>query len=137
MNWTPIPQGPWYNPNLEEGAYDAVIKNVHEGVYGMPRDKYLQVVLWLPDEEAHFVSNFYLSSNKPDNRSVYRLYRLCKCVGRVPQDALDDPALFEGEELQVTVKTMKGVRGNSGRAYCDVGLFLPAGSVEPVSSGSV
>ncbi len=137
MNWTPIPQGPWYNPKLEEGAYDAVIKNVHESVYSIQRDKYIQVVLWLSDEEAHFVSNFYLPSNKPDNRSIHRLYRLCKCVGRVPQDALDDPALFEGEELQVTVKQMKGVRGNGGRLYCDVDLFLPAGSVEPVSSGRV
>ena len=45
MNWKPIPQGPWYNSKLKEGAYDAVIKNVQEGVYGKQRDKYLQVVL--------------------------------------------------------------------------------------------
>ncbi len=137
MNWTPIPQGPWYNPELEEGAYDAVIKNVHEGVYGKNRDKYIQVVLWLPDEEAHFVTNLYFPENKADNRSVKRLYQLCKCVGQVPQDALDNPKWFKGEELQVTVKKMKGVRGNCGRAYCDVDLFLPAGSVEPGSSGRV
>ena len=137
MNWTPIPQGPWYNPKLEEGAYDAVIKSVHESVYGKNRDRYIQVVLWLPDEEAHFVTNLYLPENKPDNRSVKRLYQLCKCVGQMPQDALDNPQWFEGEDLQVTVKQMKGVRGNRGQAYCDVDLFLPAGSVELTSSDKV
>ena len=126
MQATFIPQGPWYNPKLKEATYKVVIKEVHEGVYGKQRDQYVQVVYWLPDEEVYFVTNFYLPKDKPDNRSVERMSRLCKCVGQVPQDLLDSPRSFEGEELQVSVKKMRGVGGNGGNEYFDVDLFLPA-----------
>jgi len=137
MEFKPVPQGPWFNPRLPETVYDAVIEGIREGEYGKQKNTYIQFIFWLPGPEVNVVTNIYLPKDKPDNRSVHRLLCLCRCVGRVPQDVLDDPRSFEDESLQITVKKMKGVRGNGGQKYHDVDLFLPTGSVEPVSSSKV
>ena len=77
MNESPIPQGPWHNPILDEGIYDAEIRYINKGTYGKDGDTYLQFVFWLTEEEQYFVTNMYFPEGTPDNKSVLRLNRLC------------------------------------------------------------
>ncbi len=125
MKTASIPQGPWYNADLPDGVYDAEIQYLTRSTYGKEEDMFLQFVLWLPEEEVYFTTNMYFPKGKSNNKSAFRLHRLCKWVGLVPQDALDNPDLFKGAELKIKVKTMKGTGSNKGSTYSDVDLFLP------------
>ncbi len=83
------PQGPWYNPEVADGIYDASITCVKENTYGADESPYLQLVFWLAAERCFFVTNLYFPKDKPDNRSAHRLAGLCRCLGLVPQDVVD------------------------------------------------
>jgi hypothetical protein len=124
MQANTVPQGPWSNPDIQDGDHDAKIVEIKKGLYGPKNDMYLQIVLWLPKAEQHFVSNLYFPSGKPDNKTIERLSRLCQICGLVPQDALDSPKDCQGCELKIRVRKFKA----SGRAdsfeYCDVDRFL-------------
>jgi hypothetical protein len=109
-----VPQGPWLNPSIAEGEYDARIVEIKQGRYGPQHDLYLQVVLWLCHTGQYLVSNFYFPRGKPDGRTIQRLSRLCQIVGRVPQDALDAPYQFKGAELKVRVRKFR----NDDHEYC-------------------
>ena len=124
MKSAQIPQGPWSNPNIADGDHGAKIVEIKRGLYGPNNDMYLQVVLSLPKAEQHFVTNLYFPKDKPDNKTVQRLSRLCQICGLVPQDALDSPQYFRGCELKIRVRKFKaGGRANSFE-YCDVDRFL-------------
>lgn len=115
-----VPQGPYYNPDLEEGIYDAKIVDLVQGEYGKDKDMYLQVILRVKEPECYVVSNLYFPKGKPDSKTVQRLSRLSQICGLVPQDALDSPRDFKGAELKVQIKRFK----NDGREYSDVSRFL-------------
>ena len=124
MKTTQIPQGPWSNPDIEDGDHDAQIVELKEGHYGPQQDTYLQVVLWLPQEGKHFVTNLYFPEKKPDSKTVQRLSRLSQICGLVPQDALDSPQDFRGCELKIRVKRFKAKGRADSFEYCDVDRFL-------------
>lgn len=115
-----IPQGPRDNPSLDEGIYDATIVNVKQGTYGADDSQYIQVIMRLPKPGFHFVTNFYLPQGKPDTRTLKRLTWFTQCFGLVPQDVLDSPQAFKGQQLKVQIKQCQ----NQGYSYCDVELFL-------------
>ena len=125
MSVSTVPQGPWYNPALEEGSYNATITEITEGKYGKPKNAYLQCVFWLPDEKVHVVTNFYLSSAS-DTKTGLRINRLCQAVGRLPDELRDSPRSFVGDRLQITIKRMVGKHGSETQEFYDVDLFLPA-----------
>ena len=52
-----IPQGPWNNPTIPAGIYDAEIRYLADGKYHGKKDRYIQVVMWLPQVQDYFVSN--------------------------------------------------------------------------------
>ncbi len=120
----PAPQGPWSNPVLPEGLYDAEITSVGEGTYGEDKEMYLQFMFWLPKPEVYFVTNLYFPKGR-DSKSVQRLGSLCRCLNLVPQDAIDSPRSFQGLEMRITVREMKATSRTGGKPYCDVDLFLP------------
>lgn len=115
-----IPQGPWYNPALDEGIYDARIVCLTKGSYGSNKDPYIQVVMFLPEANCHFTNNLYFPKGQPDAKTVQRLSRLCQILGLQPQDALDSPQFFSGCELKVKIAVFK----NGDREYRDVALFM-------------
>ena len=121
-----FPQGPWYNPELAEGVYDATITEVTEGTYGKDRNTYNQFVFWLPNEQVHVVTNFYLPATKQNNKTGLRLMRLCQVVSRIVEDVWTSPHSFKGDELRITVKRMRGKHGSQDQSFCDVDRFLPA-----------
>jgi len=124
MNSRTVPQGPWTNPDIEDGDHDARIVEIKKGLYGPSNDMYLQIVLWLPRTEQHFVTNLYFPAGKSDNKTVQRLSRLSQICGLVPQDAIDNPRDFRGCELKIRVRKFKaGGRANSFDYY-DVDRFL-------------
>jgi hypothetical protein len=125
MSVSRIPQGPWYNPELEEGVYDAKIMYLTKGTYGAKYDPYTQIVLCLPKADQAFVTNLYFPEGKPDSKTVERLSRLCQCIGLLPQDVFDSPHAFHGAELRVQIKRCK----RDGREYWDVDRFLHAEAV--------
>lgn len=124
MNSSKQPQGPWYNPSIDEGDHDAKIVEIKKGLYGPNNDMYLQVVLWLLKEEQHFVSNLYFPKDKPDTKTVQRLSRLSQICGLVPQDALDSPKEFRDCELKIRVRKFKAGGRKDSSEYCDVERFL-------------
>lgn len=130
MPFTYAPQGPWWNPHLPEGVYDARIDMVNEKFCCEGRKTYIQVAFWLPKEEVCVVTNFYFSEDRPEEKTLKRLAMLCRCVGMVPQEIRENPRAFRGLELQISIKRIQNDEVNEGFEYCDVELFLPAGSVE-------
>lgn len=116
-----IPQGPWNNPTIPAGIYDAEIRYLADGKYHGKKDRYIQVVMWLPQVQDYFVSNLYFPHDQPDAKTVQRLARLCQCVGLLPQDAVDNPQYFRGQELKVQIGVFTA---KNGHEYRDVELFL-------------
>ena len=119
-----IPQGPHYNPHVEDGTYDAVIDHVRTGTYHGDDAFYLQFVCRLPELNLYFVTNIYFPQGKA-RKSEQRLYCLCSTVGLDVQDAKEHPQAFKGKRLRVKIARMQKPKQNGGLPYYDVKLFFP------------
>ena len=122
-----IPQGPWNNPPITDGIYDATIDHLRTRYYNDNKDDvYVQIVFRLTDlNDRYFVSNIYFPHGK-SQRSEQRLYRLCELVGLEKQEVKEQPHLFQKKRLQLRIGRMERPDVNNGIAYYDVDLFLPA-----------
>ena len=126
-----IPQGPRYNPHVEDGTYDAVIERVTMGAYGENGDFYVQIICRLTDlDDLYFVSNIYLP-NHGAKKSEQRLYHLCSLVGLEKQDVQDQRHLFQKKRLRLQIARIQKPDQNEGQPYYDVDLFLPANPEKP------
>lgn len=116
-----VPVGPWLNPVIDDGIYDATIEEITEGTYGHDKNPFLRLVLWLTEPAVYLVTNFY----KPkSSRSQYRLHYLCRCVDCELQDVFETPHRLARRELRVEVQVTKPHDG-VGRLYSDVKAFIP------------
>lgn len=71
--------GPWSNPPLEEGIYDAVIDELRHTTYGKNDDPMVQIFLRVPSEEAYLITNVYFPEGR-SHGSQHRLWYLSTCV---------------------------------------------------------
>ena len=120
---TSVPQGPYQNPQINDGTYSAIIRNIIEGTYGDANDdsSYFKVALELPEEQCIIVTNFYFRPGAP--KTQRRLWYFCVSVGREPNDFVVQPDSFIGLTLQVRVETVQRDGVNLGNPYVDVARF--------------
>lgn len=121
---TEEPKGPWYNPSIDEGIYEAEITSLEELEYGEDHHQMVQVTLWLPEEERSLVTNFYFPQGAA-SQATKRFWYFCKCVGLEPADARYEPHLFEGRKLRIEVELANPENASVDWAYPDVHRFLP------------
>ena len=117
-----IPQGPYNNPKVEDGIYEAIIDHITIAYYN--KGKYIQIVLRLPIEDLYVVTNVYFPDGKSSTRTEQRLWHFCSFVGLTKQDVLDHPDLFKEKKLRVQILRMQQKTVNSGNPYYDVKRFL-------------
>ena len=116
-----IPTHPSQNRHIDEGVYDAEIREIQERIYNL--DSHLiHLLVWLPEEGHHYCTTFYFP-NGCSVRSQQRLWHLCRAVDLELHQVIDEPEQFTGKSLRI--KTYS-VSPKSGRRYSDVELFLPA-----------
>ena len=128
-----IPTHPSQNRHIDEGVYDAEIRDIEERIYDI--DSHLiHLLLGLPEEGVHLCTNFYFP-NGFSIRSQQRLGFLCRAVGLELHQVIDEEEQFTGTSLRI--KTYS-VNPESGRRYSDVELFLPqaAQQIEAPESGA-
>ena len=118
--------GPWHNPVLPEGIYDAEIRSVTQGTYGTQHDPVIQIRFWLPKIGQCILTNLYFPSGAV-LRPAKRLWHFTNMVGLHSADIGEDPASFEGRTLRLDVRTT--IR--NGTSYSDIHEFLPALQVAP------
>lgn len=118
-----IPAHPSENPRLSDGIYAAIIRNVIEDTYGDDQPL-VQVVFWLPEEEVHFVTNFYFPMGG-SWKVQRRLWVMCQMIGLEPADVAYEPELFEGRTLRLTTCRVDPRHSNVAWWYSDVNRFLP------------
>ena len=117
------PTGPWDNPIIHDGTYDATVVEIIESTYGdFPMVK---IVFHLTDVEVHFVTHIYF----PHGNSIHaeqRLWHFCRIVRLDTHDVLHQPELVAGRKLCLRTYTVAPSESNQDHPYCDVELFLPA-----------
>jgi hypothetical protein len=119
-----IPNGPWQNPLIDNGLYDAKIAHVVKGVYGKAEHPYLKIVCILPTEDVYFTTNLYFKAGGTI-KSDRRLWHFCECIGVKKADVLNDPGCCNGKRLCLRVKRIQKKNANYGNPYSDVERFLP------------
>jgi hypothetical protein len=119
-----IPNGPWQNPLIDDGLYDAKIAHVVKGVYGKAEHPYLKIVCILPTEDVYFTTNLYFKAGGTI-KSDRRLWHFCECIGVKKADVLNDPGCCNDKRLCLRVKRIQKKNANYGNPYSDVERFLP------------
>ncbi len=120
MNST-LHAGPWHNPVLSKGVYDAQIRSVTQSTYGTQDYPIVQIRFWLPTAGQHLLTNLYFPASSLV-KSQQRLWHFTNMVGLQPNDIVEDPTSFEGKSLRLDVRTAS----RKGTTYSDVHEFLPA-----------
>ena len=119
-----IPRHPSGNPSLPAGIYPVVIRQLVHGEYA-GHGHYIRIVLWMPEEMTHFVSNLYLPGEY-SRKAHERLGMFCRSVGLLPGHLLDKPKnKFVGRWLRIKIRRYLSQNGLEERQYSDVELFLP------------
>jgi hypothetical protein len=131
-----IPNGPWQNPLLEAGLYDAKIAHVSPGVYGKAEHPYLKIVCVLSKADWYFTTNLYFKAGGTV-KSDRRLWHFCECIGLKKADVLKEPACCDGKRLCLRVKRIQKKTANYGNPYADVERFLPPRPVGGAAQSSV
>jgi hypothetical protein len=108
-----IPNGPWQNPLIDDGLYDAKIAHVVKGVYGKAEHPYLKIVCILPTEDVYFTTNLYFKAGGTI-KSDRRLWHFCECIGVKKADVLNDPGCCNGKWLCLRVKRIQKKNANYG-----------------------
>jgi hypothetical protein len=108
-----IPNGPWQNPLIDDGLYDAKIAHVVKGVYGKAEHPYLKIVCILPTEDVYFTTNLYFKAGGTI-KSDRRLWHFCECIGVKKADVLNDPGCCNGKRLCLRVKRIQKKNANYG-----------------------
>jgi len=128
MNNT-VPKSPWNNPPLDEGIYDAIVKEIKQRTYGAEYHPMLRIVFELTDEEYYLVTNMYF----PEGNSIHseqRLWHFCRSVGLEKHDVVDQPEAFEGRKLRLHIKSLTSADYAPDHTYSDVEGFHPAEAEE-------
>ena len=120
-----IPSHPANNPNLEEGIYNAIIKQVSTGTYGDNQSPYAKVVFWLKEQDCFFVTHFYFPGNNAPG-SKARLWYFSQSVGLDTQDVVKNPELFVDLPVRIEVCRVTPEDALFSAPYSDVLRFLPA-----------
>lgn len=114
--------GPWYNPLLDEGIYDAVIDELRHTSFGENDDPMVQILLRIPSKRTYLITNVYF----PHGRSIgsqQRLWYLSTCVGLTLAELYEYPEDFAGRQLRVHLQPQSD---GLHETYSDVTAFLPS-----------
>jgi hypothetical protein len=117
------PRGPWYNPYLSDGAYEATIETTTYTTYGDDGGHVLQVVFWLPSRESSFTTNIYLPSEYSRAANL-RLWHLFRSADVELEDPEHDAYFLEGKTVRVIVTQYESKNSAGNGSYSDVAVFL-------------
>ena len=113
-----IPTHPSQNRHIDEGVYDAEIREITESVYDI--DSHLiHLLLWLPEEDLHICTNFYFPHGY-SIRSQQRMWHMCQAVGLELHQVIDEAEQFTGRRLRIKIYSVN----QDGVMHSDVELFL-------------
>ena len=125
LNFTP--SGPWDNPVLDDGTYDATVVEIIESSYGDEDNPMLKLVFSLLPEDFLFVTHLYFP-NGTSIQAERRIWHFCRCVDLDKRDVLNQPELFADSKLRLEIHTVDPEQSGQEHPYCDVRMFLPAES---------
>lgn len=126
-----IPEGPWGNPKLEEGRYEALVENIRHVEFGEANGAMLELTFRLGTGALRFMSRLYLPATFPD-KCQHRLWYLCQSLRLEGYELMENPDVAVGRRLVLDVTTVHPTKANQGQAYSDVKRFLPPATNEQV-----
>jgi len=129
---TITPSGPWDNPVVANGVYDATVVELIEADYGEYADPMLKIIFRLSSCGRRFITHLYFPRGS-SHASERRLWRFCSCVGLDRSDAIRQPDAFEGRSLRLVIENTDPEQTGQDHVYADVRLFLPPVAVENTS----
>jgi len=114
-----IPTHPSQNKHLDEGVYNAKIRDVEERIYDID-SHVIHLLLWLSEEGVHICTNFYFPHGY-SIRSQQRMWHMCQAVGLELFQVIDEPEQFTDRQLRTKIYSVN----QDGVMHSDVELFLP------------
>jgi hypothetical protein len=117
------PRGPWHNPYVSDGAYEATIETTTYTTYGDDGGHVLQVVFWLPSRESSFTTNIYLPSEYSRAANL-RLWHLFRSADVELEDPEHDAYFLEGKTVRVIVTQYESKNSAGNGSYSDVAAFM-------------
>lgn len=114
--------GPWQNPELEDGIYEATVDGVEVRSYSTPKKPMIKIKLRLRPNNFPFVTHIYIS-DEYSIQSELRLSYFCSAVGVPIGKITTDPEAFEDRPLCIEVAQFHSP--SSGQQYSDVKNFYP------------
>jgi len=116
-------KGPWDNPVIPAGSYDAVIRQIDSGAYGKDDGIYFRIELWVVQRGCWLVTNIYARKGALTS-AERRIWHLCQACNEPHGEFHRRLKVFRGKHLRVTVVTVPASRSKLSRAYSDVDRFL-------------
>lgn len=128
-----IPNGPWQNPKINDGIYQAVIHEVLEQKSGIG-DPMLKIVLFLPEHDLYFVNQMYFPGGS-SLQSQRRLWHFCQAIGVEQHALVENPDCAKDKKVRVEIETRIQGQANRGKPYADVKRFMPSDKMTTQKDG--
>jgi hypothetical protein len=116
--------GPWGNPHIEEGLYEAAIQSICHTQNREGEGSMLHLTFQLEPTGLAFSSRLYLPKEFSSG-CQRRMWYLCQAIGLEGCELMEDPDLAVGRRLVLDVTTIHPTTANHGQPYRDVKRFLP------------
>jgi hypothetical protein len=114
-------RGPWTNPYMSDGAYEATIEQVIYTTYD--GGHVLHVVFWIPSRDAYFRTNVYLPE-EPTRGARMRVWHLFRSAEVELYDVADDARFLEGKTLRLIIAQYETKNSPTPGSYSDVAAFV-------------
>ena len=121
-----IPRRIEENPPLQDGSYDAVIRDI--SLQRSSRETQILLLFYLPEQQMHLVCGRRAPKRSYNQHDHRRLMDFCSAIDVDIRHLFNTPAQVKGSRLRVKTKRSYYDAGGTTHWYSDIVGFLPFGT---------
>ncbi len=121
-----IPRRIEENPPLQDGQYDALIRDIR--LRRSSRETQIFMLFYLPDQQMHLVTNLRIPKRSYNRQDYRRLMDFCSAINVDVRRLLNTPAKVRGRRLRVRTKRSYYDSDGTTDWYSDIVAFMPSGA---------
>jgi len=121
-----IPRQLEENPALQDGQYDAVIRDIH--LQRSSRDTQILLLFYLPEQQMHLVTRLRAPKRSYNRQDYRRLVDFCAAINVDMRHLFNTPAKVKGSRLRIKTKRSYYDADGTTHWYSDIVGFMPYGT---------
>jgi len=121
-----IPRRIEENPPLQDGQYDALVRDIR--LRRSTRDTQILLLVYLPEQQMHLVTSLRVPRRSYNGQNHRRLMDFCAAINVDIRHLLNTPAKVKGSGLRVRTKRSYYDADGTTHWYSDIVGFMPYGT---------